>query len=129
MSKKEIGIQANFHSSNTDNALHLNKIEMRSLKLEHERLQRDHKYHIKNGLRETKAIEQNLLELPDSTGCIGDRIFSDSKFQHLMIPIKREALLQDEPAPSKFILKSFADLSEISISMYKNNLSLIIPTN
>lgn len=102
MSKKGIGNQANFHSSHTDNALHLNKIEMRSLKLEHERLQRDHKYHIKNGLREAKVIEHSLLELPDSTGCIGDRIFSDSKFQHLMMPIKREALLQDEPAPSKF---------------------------
>ena len=90
--------QPNFHSSNVDNALHLNKIEARSLRLEHERLQGNFRYHVRSGIREAKVIEHDLRDLPDTTGCIGDRIFRESKFQALLVPVKREPLIPKEPA-------------------------------
>ena len=105
-------------STNSENALHLNKIENRSLDLTLDRITKENLFQFKDKLKNFKIIEQDKTNLQISTGNVKSQIFSKSKFAPLMVPIKREPLPTEEIkvviAPVVRQMTTISDLEEDS---------------
>lgn len=89
----EKSASVNRHESiNCSKANHLNKIVTRSLSIELDRIQKDHIHRYKNRLAEKKIIENELVNIINSTEKISDKIFEGSRFNNLMQPVHHVSL-------------------------------------